>query len=157
MEEQFKVHLSDLAATRALAARLAQALRPGDVVLLEGPLGAGKSEFARALLRAATADPDLEVPSPSFTLVQHYDLPGHLGPAWHFDLYRLHGPEEVTELGWEEARQGVALVEWPDRLGPLAPEGALRIALAPGAGEEEREAVLSGWPAARLAPVVLAP
>jgi tRNA threonylcarbamoyladenosine biosynthesis protein TsaE len=156
MEEQVRVHLSDLAATRALATRLAAALRPGDVVLLEGPLGAGKSEFARALLRAAAGDPALEVPSPSFTLVQHYDLPG-IGPAWHFDLYRLRGPEEVAELGWEEARQGVVLVEWPDRLGSLAPEGALRIALAPGAGEEEREVALSGWPTERLAAVVPVP
>ncbi|MBW8268902.1 tRNA (adenosine(37)-N6)-threonylcarbamoyltransferase complex ATPase subunit type 1 TsaE [Caldovatus aquaticus] len=150
MGDRFTVHLSDLAATRALAARLAPALRPGDAVLLEGPLGAGKSEFARALLRAATGDPALEVPSPSFTLVQHYDLPQGAGTIWHFDLYRLRGPEELAELGWEEARQGIVLVEWPDRLGPLAPEGALRVALAPGAGEEERVATLSGWPAERL-------
>lgn len=154
MGDQFTVHLSDLAATRAFAARLAPALRPGDAVLLEGPLGAGKSEFARALLRAATGDPALEVPSPSFTLVQHYDLPGGAGAAWHFDLYRLRGPEELAELGWEEARRGVVLVEWPDRLGPLAPEDALRISLAPGEGEEAREAVLSGWPAERLAAVL---
>jgi tRNA threonylcarbamoyladenosine biosynthesis protein TsaE len=155
MEGQFSVHLPDLAATRALAARLAPALRPGDSVLLEGPLGAGKSEFARALLRAAAGDPALEVPSPSFSLVQGYDLPA--GPAHHFDLYRLSGPAEVAELGWDEARQGVVLVEWPDRLGPLAPEDALRVALAPpgeGEDEEARVAVLSGWPAERLAAVL---
>jgi tRNA threonylcarbamoyladenosine biosynthesis protein TsaE len=152
MEGQFSVHLSDLEATRALAARFAPALRPGDSVLLEGPLGAGKSEFARALLRAATGDPALEVPSPSFSLVQGYDLPA--GPAHHFDLYRLSGPAEVAELGWDEARQGVVLVEWPDRLGALTPEDALRVTLTPGEGEEEREAALSGWPAERLAAVL---
>ena len=152
MEGQVSVHLPDLAATRALAARLAPALRPGDSVLLEGPLGAGKSEFARALLRAAAGDATLEVPSPSFSLLQSYDLPA--GPTHHFDLYRLTGPAEVAELGWDEMRQGVVLVEWPDRLGPLAPPDALRVALTPGEGEEEREAVLSGWPAARIAQVL---
>lgn len=139
------LRLPDLAATGRLAARLAALARPGDAILLEGPLGAGKSEFARAFLRAATGDPALEVPSPSFTLVQSYDLPGGV-EAHHFDLYRLAGPEEVTELGWEEARRGIVLVEWPERLGPaLRPAGALTLALAHGAAEEERLATLSGW------------
>jgi tRNA threonylcarbamoyladenosine biosynthesis protein TsaE len=143
--------LPDLPATHALAARLAGLLRAGDAVLLEGPLGAGKSEFARAVLRAAAGDPALEVPSPTFTLVQSYDLPA--GPAHHFDLYRLDGPEGLAELGWEEAREGIVLVEWPDRLGEQAPADALRIALAPGEAEQARRAVLSGWDArlARLA------
>jgi tRNA threonylcarbamoyladenosine biosynthesis protein TsaE len=65
--------------------------------------------------------------------------------AHHFDLYRLSGPAEVPELGWEEARQGILLVEWPDRLGPLKPEGALEISLAPGATEGARIALLTGW------------
>jgi len=141
----FTVKLPDLAATGRLAARLAPAARPGDALLLAGPLGAGKSAFARAFLRAATGDPALEVPSPSFTLVQSYDLP-HGGQAHHFDLYRLAGPEEVAELGWEEALDGIVLVEWAERLGALAPRDALRIALAPGAGEEARIATLEGWP-----------
>ena len=135
----------DLAATEALAARLAPMLRPGDAVLLDGPLGAGKSAFARALLRAATGDAALEVPSPTFTLVQSYDLPA--GPAHHFDLYRLSGPAGLGELGWDEAREGIVLVEWPERLGPLAPPEALRIHLTPGAAEEARHVVLSGWDA----------
>ena len=137
--------LPNLAATESLAARLAPLLRPGDAVLLDGPLGAGKSAFARALLRAATADPALEVPSPTFTLVQSYDLPA--GPAHHFDLYRLSGPDGLAELGWDEAREGIVLVEWPERLGPLAPPDALRIHLTPGAAEEARHVVLRGWDA----------
>ena len=145
MPPTLALDLPDLSATHALAARLAGLLRAGDAVLLEGPLGAGKSELVRALLRAAAGDPALEVPSPTFTLVQSYDLPA--GPAHHFDLYRLDGPAELAELGWEEAREGIVLVEWPDRLGPAAPEGALRIALSPGAEEGARRAVLAGWDA----------
>jgi tRNA threonylcarbamoyladenosine biosynthesis protein TsaE len=140
---EIALDLPDLAATEALATRLAPMLRPGDVVLLDGPLGAGKSAFARALLRAATGDAALEVPSPTFTLVQSYDLPA--GPAHHFDLYRLSGPEGLAELGWEEAREGIVLVEWPERLGMLVPADALRIHLTPGAAEEARHVVLQGW------------
>ena len=145
MPRTLTLDLPDLAATHALAARLAALLRPGDAVLLEGPLGAGKSEFARALLRAAAGDPGLEVPSPTFTLVQSYDLPA--GPAHHFDLYRLDGPDGLDELGWEEAREGIVLVEWPERLGGECPEGALTIALEPLADEHTRRARLSGWDA----------
>ncbi|WPB85654.1 tRNA (adenosine(37)-N6)-threonylcarbamoyltransferase complex ATPase subunit type 1 TsaE [Sediminicoccus rosea] len=139
-----EITLDNLAATEALAARLAALARPGDALLLEGPLGAGKSALARAFLRAAAADPALEVPSPTFTLVQSYDLPGGTA-AHHFDLYRLTGPDGLLELGWDEARAGIVLVEWPERLGPLAPPGALRVALAPGPAEESRHARLSGW------------
>ncbi len=135
--------LPDLAATEALAGRVAGLLRAGDAVLLEGPLGAGKTEFARAVLRALTADPELEVPSPSFALVQSYDTP--IGPVHHFDLWRLEGPAGLAELGWQEARGDTVLVEWPDRLGTLRPAEALVVALAPR-GEEGREADLTGWP-----------
>jgi tRNA threonylcarbamoyladenosine biosynthesis protein TsaE len=143
--------LPDLAATEALAARAARLARAGDALLLEGPLGAGKSAFARAFLRAASGDAALEVPSPSFTLVQAYALPA--GPAHHFDLYRLSGPDELEELGWEEARDGIVLVEWPQRLEHLAPPDALRLRLTQGEGDA-RSAALSGWGArlARLAP-----
>lgn len=135
--------LPDEGATAALAARLARLARPGDAVLLEGPLGAGKSAFVRAFLRAASGDPALEVPSPTFTLVQSYDLPA--GPAFHFDLWRLDGPSGLAELGWEEAREGIVLVEWPDRLGDWRPDNALVITLAPGGTEESRMATLTGW------------
>lgn len=134
--------LSDLAATHALASTIATLLRPGDAVLLEGPLGAGKTEFARALLRASAADPALEVPSPTYTLVQEYRTP--VGPIAHFDLWRLDGPADLAELGWDEARQGVVLVEWPDRLGAFRPADALTISFEPVG--EGRKAVLSGWP-----------
>jgi tRNA threonylcarbamoyladenosine biosynthesis protein TsaE len=133
--------LPDPAATEALGQRIAGLLRPGDVVLLEGPLGAGKSALARALLRALASDPALEVPSPTYTLVQTYDTP--LGTVAHFDLWRLEHPAAMHELGWDEA--AVALVEWPDRLGDLRPDQALTVSLAiDGPG---RRAVLTGWEA----------
>ncbi len=135
--------VQDEAATAALGARLARALRPGDAVLLEGPLGAGKSALARAVLRAMAGDPALAVPSPTFTLVQTYDMPGGVA-AHHFDLYRLDGPGALHELGWDDAMTGIALVEWPDRLGHLAPPGALRVALAM-LGGDARRATLTGW------------
>jgi tRNA threonylcarbamoyladenosine biosynthesis protein TsaE len=142
--ESRTLHLSDLAATEALAGRVASLARAGDAILLSGPLGAGKSAFARAFLRAASGDPALEVPSPTFTLVQSYDLP--CGAVHHFDLWRLSGPGDLAELGWEEAREGIVLVEWPERLGALAPPDALRVALAPAPEEAARDATLSGWP-----------
>ena len=110
-----------------VAASLAATLRAGDAVLLSGPLGAGKSTFARALLRAACADPAMEVPSPTYTLVQTYEAPGLT--LHHYDLWRLDGPDGLVELGWDDARAGVVLVEWPDRLGALSPADALRIGL----------------------------
>jgi tRNA threonylcarbamoyladenosine biosynthesis protein TsaE len=102
-------------------------------------LGAGKSALARAMLRALAGDPALEVPSPTYTLVQTYDTP--LGTVAHFDLWRLDGEAGVQELGWDES--ALALVEWPDRLGSLRPADALTVSLSPeGHG---RRAVLTGW------------
>ena len=137
--------LPDLAATGRLAGRIAPLARPGDALLLEGPLGAGKSAFARAFLRAITGDPALEVPSPSFTLVQSYDLPSGT-EAHHYDLYRLSGPADLAELGWDEARRGIVLVEWPERLGHLRPPDALTVTMAHGGTEDARIATLDGWP-----------
>jgi len=133
--------LTDEAATERLAVALAPALVPGDVVALAGDLGAGKTVLARALIRALTGDPDEEVPSPTFTLVQSYDSGS--GTIWHFDLYRLGGPDEVVELGWDEAAAGIALVEWPERLGPLLPATRLDVTLSL-AGAEARRAILTG-------------
>ena len=108
-------------ATEALGATLAARLKPGDVVGLKGDLGAGKTTLARAIIRAAAADPDLIVPSPTFTLVEVYDTPR--GSYWHFDLDRLDDPQQVYELGWEEAlAEGIVLLEWPERLGRLLPQ-----------------------------------
>ncbi len=137
-------------ATSRLGALIGAALAPGDAILLEGPLGAGKTTLARALLRAACHDPQLVVPSPTYTLTQEYDSP--MGPITHFDLWRLDGPAALDELGWDEARAGIVLVEWPDRLGAARPEGALSISLE-ATDDETRRACLDGWPAARLAPL----
>ena len=117
----FSMPLPNEAATETLGATLALRLKAGDVVGLTGDLGAGKTTLARAIIRAAADDPDLIVPSPTFTLVEVYETPR--GTYWHFDLYRLEAAEQVYELGWEEARaEGIVLIEWPDRLGPLLPK-----------------------------------
>ena len=125
----FSFSLPDEAATERLGVALAKRLRPRDVVALQGGLGVGKTTLARAILRAASGDPALIVPSPTFTLVEIYDTP--VGVFWHFDLYRLEEPEQVFELGWEEARtDGMALVEWAERLGRLLPRERLTVTLA---------------------------
>ncbi len=134
--------LPDLAATERLAARLAGMVRPGMAVLLEGPLGAGKSAFCRAVLRSLVGDPALDVPSPTFTLVQSYDTPR--GPVHHLDLWRLAGPEGLDELGLDDMLRDIVLVEWPDRLGPHAPPRALGLRLSI-LDADARAAVLIGW------------
>jgi tRNA threonylcarbamoyladenosine biosynthesis protein TsaE len=134
--------MPDLAATEFFAARIAEAARPGDAILLEGPLGAGKTAFARAFLRAASGDPALDVPSPSFTLVQTYET--GRGVVHHFDLWRLDGPSALAELGWDDAREGIVLVEWPDRLGVLLPGDALHLTFELTEGET-RVVTVEGW------------
>lgn len=134
------LHLDGPAATEALGARLAARLRVGDTVLLSGPVGAGKSHLARAVLRTWLG-PEAEVPSPTYTLVQTYAAPP--GEVWHADLYRLSSADELMELGLEAALgRDICLVEWPERLGRLAPADALRLRLSEdGAG---RRAELRG-------------
>ena len=137
--------LADADATRQLAERLAFALAPGDVVLLDGPIGAGKTHFARALIQArlAAAGQSEDVPSPTFTLVQTYQA-GQV-EIWHADLYRLTHPEEIAELGLEQAfTDAICLVEWPDRLGPFKPDTALELTLTPDARTDARVAQFSG-------------
>jgi tRNA threonylcarbamoyl adenosine modification protein YjeE len=132
--------LPDEAATARLGEDLALALRPGDMLALSGDLGAGKTALARALVRANAGDPGLEVPSPTFTLVQSYD--GRV-PIAHLDLYRLSSPSELDELGLDEAlAEGAAVVEWPDRAGERLPMTAISVALShEGDG---RRVVISG-------------
>lgn len=131
-----RLYLSDESETQKLGEKLASIAKAGDVVLLEGPLGAGKSCLSRAFIRALMQDPGLAVPSPTFTLAQTYQTPEGL-EIWHYDLWRLAGPEALEELGWDEALSGIVLVEWPDRLAALTPPDAwhLRFSLS-GVGRE---------------------
>ncbi|CAN7250260.1 tRNA (adenosine(37)-N6)-threonylcarbamoyltransferase complex ATPase subunit type 1 TsaE [Mesorhizobium sp. LjNodule214] len=136
--------LADEAATARLGEDLATVLRPGDVLALKGDLGAGKSTLARALIRALADDTALDVPSPTFTLVQSYDT---RVPVHHFDLYRLSSASELDELGFDDAlAQGAALVEWPERAETQMPASTLWIELVHQG--EGRRASLSGQGAA---------
>lgn len=128
---QLHIRLADVEATRVLAINLARISRHGDVLALEGDLGAGKTEFARAFIRAR-AGSAIEVPSPTFTLVQEYEFGDEnaLDSLRHVDLYRLVDAEEALELGLEEAFEtAICLIEWPDRLGLALPAKNLTIRL----------------------------
>ncbi|RKF13394.1 tRNA (adenosine(37)-N6)-threonylcarbamoyltransferase complex ATPase subunit type 1 TsaE [Roseovarius spongiae] len=116
------------AQTCDVARALAPRLGAGDVILVSGDVGAGKTHFARCLIQARLIAPE-DVPSPTYTLVQTYPVPD--GEVWHADLYRVTGPSEIIELGLTDAFDAaICLVEWPDRLGDLAPENALWLDLA---------------------------
>lgn len=135
---QKTIEIKDQAGTEDLAARLAAVAVKGDVILMHGTLGMGKSAFCRAYIRALANNPHEEVPSPTFTLVQIYDL--EPVPVWHFDLYRLSDPEEVHELDIEDAfSEAVSLIEWPDRLEYLTPETRLDIYIEPGPTLDARQ------------------
>ncbi|NKB50480.1 MAG: tRNA (adenosine(37)-N6)-threonylcarbamoyltransferase complex ATPase subunit type 1 TsaE [Alphaproteobacteria bacterium] len=133
--------LTDIAATQALGATISGLLRAGDVVALYGELGAGKTTLARALIAALGHTG--EVPSPTFTLVQSYDL----SPVavWHFDLYRIDAPDEIIELGIEEAlADAISLIEWPERMASQLPPDRLDILLSYTDSEVGRRAALTG-------------
>ena len=148
--EALSIPLPQPTDTQTLGRRLAGIVRPGDLIALTGDLGTGKTALARALI-AGLPGPDggdasgEEVPSPTFTLVQTYDrrtADGAPLAVWHFDLYRLGEPDEVDELGWEEALAGgLVLVEWPDRLGARLPSPRLDITLvyAPDEAQDDAE------------------
>lgn len=125
---------------QAMARDLGALLEKGDCLALRGDLGAGKSTFARALITALTGAVD--IPSPTFTLAQYYKTAK--GPLTHFDLYRLKAAEEVFELGWEEALQGIVLVEWPERIGSVLPHEALAITLDFPQHQGARQIALKG-------------
>lgn len=125
-------------ATARFAARFGDILNPGDVVLLTGDIGAGKTHFARHLIQSLMVNLE-DVPSPTFTLVQVYET--RKGTIQHADLYRLSSPNEVTELGlWDAFGTDICLVEWPDRLGHDIPKNALSITLTSGDDLDVRHA-----------------
>lgn len=135
---EFAVALPDEDATRRLGAAIAARLAPGDIVALSGPLGAGKTTLARGAIAALAGSGD--APSPTFTLVETYET--RRFPLFHFDLYRLEKAEDVYELGYEDALDGVSLIEWPERIGRLLPSTALVVLLSmDGAG---RRALVRG-------------
>lgn len=139
----FQTLLKSPDATAHLASQIAPLLRPGDTLLLDGPIGAGKSHFARALIqtRLAAAGVFEDVPSPTFTLVQTYD--DGQTEIWHSDLYRLTNIADIDELGlWDAFQTAICLVEWPDRLGPYSPKNALTLTLVPEGNEAHRTARL---------------
>ncbi|HZP70173.1 MAG TPA: tRNA (adenosine(37)-N6)-threonylcarbamoyltransferase complex ATPase subunit type 1 TsaE [Pseudolabrys sp.] len=141
----FNAALADEAGTYRLMEDVAAVIEPGDVITLSGDLGAGKTTFARALIRYFAGDENIEVPSPTFTLTQTYVLPRFT--IVHVDLYRLSGPAELSEIGLEDAAEGAVLVvEWPDRAGALLPADRLDIALtlAPQQGANARNARITG-------------
>jgi tRNA threonylcarbamoyladenosine biosynthesis protein TsaE len=141
------VELPDLAATHAFGRRLATLLRRGDAVALKGGLGVGKTTLARAIVAGLSPESG-DVPSPTFTLVQTYPIALSDGPAelWHFDLYRLDKPDQVYELGIEDAlAEGVSLIEWPELAAPLLPkQSVLSIELQIAAGQARRALIEGG-------------
>jgi tRNA threonylcarbamoyl adenosine modification protein YjeE len=142
----FTVALADEEATRALMVDIAAALMPGDLITLSGDLGAGKTTFARALIRHLAGDQSVEVPSPTFTLMQAYELPRF--SLLHADLYRLSGPSELAELGFDDTpERSVTLLEWPDRAAGFLPADRLDIALtlSPKQGPTFRNARVTGY------------
>lgn len=132
------VFLADDAATAALGRRLAAVLRAGDLILLDGDLGAGKTALARSIIRSLVGDPRLDVPSPSFALVQPYVAGGR--PVLHADLYRLGGEDEVEELGLFDDPDAIVLVEWPERAPSLAGRSDVLVRLSVPPGGDGRNA-----------------
>ena len=136
----FPLYLTDFEASEKFAERIARKLNPGDVIGLSGYLGIGKTAIARSIIKTLMTTynlPQCEIPSPTFTLVEQYDLPPF--SIFHIDLYRINDVEDIFELGIEEIFNfGVSLIEWPDRLGKLRPHNMLDLRLFPGEDEKSR-------------------
>ena len=142
----FSLALANETATASLMADLAMLIGPGDVITLSGDLGAGKTAAARALIRYLAGDDSVEVPSPTFTLAQSYDLPAF--PLVHADLYRINDATELEEIGLSPLPEGtVALIEWPERAPSALPQDRIDIALnhRPALGSTARAAEITGY------------
>lgn len=139
-------------ATADLARRIGARLSLGDCLLLEGSIGAGKTHFARSLIQSLMEYPE-DVPSPTFTLVQCYDVSA--GELWHADLYRLSSLDEIEELGLVEAfDNAICLIEWPDRLAELTPNHALHLAFSLVEAEEDARQLSLTWSDAKWQPLM---
>lgn len=145
------VHLSSPDATSCFAQVIGTALGAGDVLLLEGSIGMGKTHFARALIQSLLEFPE-DVPSPTFTIVQVYDTVK--GELWHADLYRLTSAFELEEIGLSQAfEEAICLVEWPDRLGRETPASALRLAFSAGDHDDSRQ-LTAEWSDPKWTPIM---
>ncbi|NVO55896.1 tRNA (adenosine(37)-N6)-threonylcarbamoyltransferase complex ATPase subunit type 1 TsaE [Rhodobacteraceae bacterium B1Z28] len=150
MMQPLSITLNSPEETAGFAIRLGASIGPGDVLLLEGAIGSGKTHFARSLIQSLMAAPE-DVPSPTFTLVQAYDT--HAGEIWHCDLYRLSAVEEIEELGLIDAFDtAMCLVEWPDKLGPLTPATALTLNFQTDPDEMDARRLTLSWSDPKWAP-----
>ena len=143
MKAPLKLTLNSPQETVVLAAQLGDTLKPGDTILLEGSIGSGKTHFARALVQSVLAVPE-DVPSPTYTLIQIYNT--RVGEIWHSDLYRLSSVAEIEELGLIEAFDtSICLIEWPERLGALAPRTALLIRFTTDSDDQDTRHLVLSW------------
>ena len=137
MPEKINQTLNNHTETKKLAQVIASALSPGDAVLLKGSLGAGKTELARQIIRVLCENPNLDVPSPTYAMVQLYN--SQICDIWHFDLYRMGRAEDIIELGWETAQAGaISIIEWPERLGVYHPFSFIEIEMMHHPEEKNR-------------------